>query len=86
MLDEHLGREGDGEGGVFGDVEALGVCVDNFLDAGDFGLESELNFKLVVKSIRWKIVGQALMRLGGVQEEVAECGIDCAVEHALRRE
>ena len=36
VLDEHFGGERDGEGGVFGDVEALGVGVDYFLDAGDY--------------------------------------------------
>jgi hypothetical protein len=35
VLDEHFGGEGDCEGGVLGHVEALGVRVDDFLDACD---------------------------------------------------
>lgn len=35
VLNEHFGCEGDGEGGVFGRVNALGIGVDDFLDAGD---------------------------------------------------
>jgi hypothetical protein len=34
-LDEHFGREGYSERGILGYVEALGVGVDDFLDAGD---------------------------------------------------
>jgi hypothetical protein len=35
MLNEHFGRKGNGEGGILGYVEALGVCVDDLLDTGD---------------------------------------------------
>jgi hypothetical protein len=35
VLDEHFGREGNGKSGVFGYIEALGVGVDDFLDAGN---------------------------------------------------
>ena len=34
VLQEHLGRGGDDEGGVVGAVADVVVCVDNFLHAG----------------------------------------------------
>ena len=48
VLDEHFGGEGDGEGGVFGDVEAFGVGVDDFLDAGDWWGEVSVRGRGVV--------------------------------------
>ena len=35
VLDKELRGKRDGEGGVLGGVQACGVCVDDFLDAGD---------------------------------------------------
>jgi hypothetical protein len=48
VLDEHLGCEGDGEGGVFGDVEAFWVGVDDFLDAGDLWRSVDVGEEKVV--------------------------------------
>jgi hypothetical protein len=36
VLDEHFCGERNGEGGVFGDIEAFWVGVDDLLDARDW--------------------------------------------------
>jgi hypothetical protein len=36
VLDEHFCGEGDGKGGILGHIEALGVCIDDLLDARDW--------------------------------------------------
>lgn len=66
MLDEHFGGEGDGEGGVFGRVQAFGVGVNDFLDAGDWGV-----------LVGWR--GMVRMRGMDVVEGVLSWGVNVVV-------